>query len=73
MHIWVVCWLEGSNVVCEVFTDIEQATQCMRYMAANKSGVTVKHIEIQKQEEPAAPEEPVEEAPALKAVEPEKE
>ena len=59
MHIWVVCWLEGSNVVCEVFTDIEQAMSCMRFMAANKSGVTVKHIEIQKQdEEPEKPEEP---------------
>lgn len=58
MHIWIVSWIEGTIPITEVFTDIEQATQCMRFMAVNKSGLTVKHIEVKKQdEEPEKPEE----------------
>ena len=61
MHIWIVSWIEGTTPIIEVFTDIEQAMQCMRFIAVNKSGLTVKHIEVKK-EEPAKddPAEPIE-------------
>ena len=63
MRMWVVCWVaEGNMPGCDVFTEKEQAMQCLNFMMETGKTAVVRSITLQKQEpqpEPEAPEDPV--------------
>ena len=65
MNILIVCWAEGNGTPgLEIFTDIDQAMQCLRYMAEHKSAAIIRRIELRR-EEPEHAEDPRARAKAM--------
>ena len=51
MKMWIVCWVaEGNMPGCDVFTEKEQAMQCLNFMMETGKTAVVRSITLQKQE-----------------------
>ena len=52
MRIWIVCWANKNGTPdMDVFTDIDGAMQCLRYMAGNGISAIIKTITVEQKAE----------------------
>ena len=71
MQIWVIAWVNGNGTPdMDVFTDLDRATECLRFMAKSGRAAIVRPLSIQQKEPEAEPEaeQPAEDENGAKVV-----
>ena len=56
MRIWIVCWANRNGTPdMDVFTDVETAMSCLRFMAENGTAAIIKTIKVEQKAEGGDP------------------